>query len=258
MRLFMSVVFKFSNGDATQEDQYELPYHYIPQWQSSCFSQHLYWSWGYRYLGGILLVLDLIKNINFSSILDVGCGDGRFIAEVKKVIPGKKMLGIDCSQKAIAMAQALNTHLHYQCLDIVTEKYNGPLFDVLTLIEVLEHIPKDKVGNFILACSCYLKPAGKLIVTVPHCNKPLILKHYQHFNSTMVTKLLDKYFKIEKIIYFDKKSRLFRLIDKLLANSLFVLNNQLLLNCIFRIYRKYFFFCQERNCGRVCIQASKR
>ncbi len=61
----------------TQEEQYTYPYHHIPSWEANSFAQNQYWSWGFRYLGGLKVVMDALEGIDFKSIIDIGCGDGR-------------------------------------------------------------------------------------------------------------------------------------------------------------------------------------
>lgn len=67
-----------------QEDQYDYPYHYIPRVENGQFSQSQYWSWGMHYLGGIQLILEQIDSYSFDSLIDVGCGDGRFLRELAR------------------------------------------------------------------------------------------------------------------------------------------------------------------------------
>ncbi len=49
------------------------------------FSQLRHWSWGYRYLGRLQVVFDLLDGLEFDSLLDVGCGDGRFLREARQL-----------------------------------------------------------------------------------------------------------------------------------------------------------------------------
>lgn len=249
----------FNSAFADQESQYKLPYHYIPSLSEGYFKQHLYWSWGYRYLGGMNLVLGFLKEISFESLLDVGCGDGRFLKEVNLLFPGKRILGIDYSQRAINMAKALNPHLKYECVDICSDSNAKSVYDVITLIEVLEHIEVDRVSDFISACADRLETNGKLIITVPHKNKHLQEKHFQHFDSNKIQEVLSSNFIIDRTIYFDKLSRVWnRLMSLLFGNSLYILNNRFLLKALYGFYQKFFFLCEEKNCGRVCVIAHKK
>jgi len=84
-----------SEKQAIQESEYFIPYHYIPEKDDQGFSQTLFWSWGMRYFAGIELVLAQLENLKFSSIIDIGCGDGRFLREARRAFSGKSLLGVD-------------------------------------------------------------------------------------------------------------------------------------------------------------------
>jgi 2-polyprenyl-3-methyl-5-hydroxy-6-metoxy-1,4-benzoquinol methylase len=248
----------FNRSDVSQESQYTLPYHYIPSIEDGHFQQHLYWTWGYHYLGAIELVLSILAEEPFESLIDVGCGDGRFLLEVSKRYFGKMLLGVDSSQRAIQLARALNPNLNFECVDICANEQRRDCFTVLTLIEVLEHIPVNSVNNFVLAIAGYQKPGGRLVLTVPHKNKAVQAKHYQHFNRETLTKIIEPYYHIERMLFFDKRSRVFhRIMNGLLGNRFFVLNNRFLLKLLYRTYRKHFFFCSEAKCGRICLVGRK-
>lgn len=250
---------QFNELDSSQESQYSLPYHYIPQLEDGHFTQHLYWSWGFRYIGGMKIVLESLEKYPFESLIDIGCGDGRFLKEASRNFTSKKLLGIDYSERAINLAKAMNPELNYQCIDISSHAPINEPVDVITLIEVLEHIPLDKVNTFIRSFSEYLKPGGRLLMTVPHQNKPVQAKHFQHFNGRELTRILTPFFEIEKMLYFDKKSKLFAKTTKhLLRNNFFILNNQFLLNIIYKTYKRFFFHCPESKCGRIFVVARKR
>jgi SAM-dependent methyltransferase len=40
-------------------------------------------------------------------------------------------------------------------------------FDVITMLAVLEHVPRDRQQAFASACAKYLRPGGRLVITVP-------------------------------------------------------------------------------------------
>jgi len=249
----------FERSDASQEEQYDIPYHYIPSLDNDNFTQHLYWSWGIHYLGGIDIVLSSLAKQPFSSLIDIGCGDGRLLREINKRFPGNRLQGIDYSSRAINLARAMNPDLSYNTIDICSIDTPENTFDVVTLVEVLEHIPTDSADVFLKSLSTYQRPGGKLILTVPHKNKPLQTKHYQHFDSDNLIELISPYYIVEDIIFFDKLSRIFsRVSNYLLGNNFFILNNRILLNTIFNIYRNKYLLCRESCCGRICLVCQKR
>jgi len=249
----------YERSDASQQSQYVFPYHYIPSLDNGHFSQHLYWSWGLHYLAAMQLVLDILAEEPFDTLIDVGCGDGRLLREVNRHFTGKRLLGVDYSSRAINLARAMNPHLDFECIDICADKLQQPAFDVVTLLEVLEHIPVDFVDDFVRAFADFQKSGGRLILTVPHKNKTLPTKHCQHFDSATLQKLLQPTYEIERIIFIDKTTRLFgRILHLLLANRFFILSNRCLLDLLYRIYRSRFFSCAELQCNGICLVARKK
>lgn len=245
----------YSEKQSVQESEYSIPYHYIPTVDESGFSQTMFWSWGMRYMGGIELVLSELQKVRFSSLLDVGCGDGRFLREVAAKHPDVQLLGIDYSQKAIAFARAFNPDIEYACLDITTDKPDRR-FDVITMIEVLEHIPPEMIPDFLQAVTDYLAPDGKLILTVPHTNKRVQDKHYQHFSSTTLRQTLEPFFTVERIMPFDRKSRVNALLLRLMGyiGTNYVVTNKMLNTFV---YKRVLDGClqeqREDDCGRLML-----
>ena len=239
-----------------QEEQYLYPYHYIPTYENGYFSQHQYWSWGYSYIGAMQLLLDKLRSIKFDSLIDIGCGDGRLLREVRKKFPGKRILGVDYSQQAIALAQAMNPNIKYERKDITVESLEDR-FDVATLVEVLEHIPPEQLKRFLDGVANTLERGGYLLLTVPHQNKRLQNKHYQHFTSEKIENLLNPFFKVKEAVFFDKRSKLIRLLNLLFGNDIFILNNKHLLTALFNCYRRYFFYATEEKCGRILMMCEK-
>ena len=64
-------------------------------------------------------VLAQLADVQFDSLVDIWCGDGRFLREVSQVYLGKSLLGVDYSHRAISLAQAMNPALEYDCVNIL-------------------------------------------------------------------------------------------------------------------------------------------
>lgn len=245
-----------------QENQYSFPYHYIPEIKRGKFSQIKYWSWGFRYLGGMQVVFDQLEKIKFSSLIDIGCGDGRFLSELVKAYPNTDVIGVDFSERAINLAKAMNPEISscYLKKDIITQKISNS-YDVATLIEVLEHIPPDQLESFISAIAGLLNDKGHLIITVPHKNKPIQSKHYQHFNSLELKGILSLYFENFIFIPFDRESKILSLMQKLIGGkgNYFVLTYSKALSWFYNTYKKkYLYATDERNCGRIAVVCKKK
>lgn len=251
------------NKQKIQEEEYSFPYHYIPEITSNgVLSQAKYWSWGFRYLGGMTVVFDLLKEMNFNSLIDIGCGDGRFLSELNKVYPDIDICGVDFSKRAIAFAKAMNPEISSCYLENnIIEETVSETYDVATLIEVLEHIHPGQVDSFVKAIALLLNEKGYLIITVPHKNKSVQSKHYQHFNCIDLERILSTYFKNITFVLFDKKSKVMSLLQRLIGGqgNYFVLTYPKVLSIFYNTYKQnYLYASKEVNCGRVAVICKKK
>lgn len=245
-----------------QEAEYAFPYHYIPTLLGPKFSSTRHWDWGFRYLGGMQLVLDLLTETPFQSLIDIGCGDGRFLREVALRHPTAQLLGVDASERAINLAKALNPSLNYEAIDII--RCQAPKqFEVATLIEVIEHIPPAELPTFIRAAASRLQTGGRVVVTVPHRNKTLIEKHYQHFDKQQLTSLLTPYFSQLRFVPFDRKTQrapLMWIIERVLGakGKWFLVTNRRLLYLLYRLYLQRYLYSDEHTCERIAVIGTKK
>jgi SAM-dependent methyltransferase len=243
-----------------QEDQYAYPYHYLPQDIGGDFRQHAYWSWGYRYLGGIHVVKRLCNEEDWSSLLDMGCGDGRFAGDLSRQWPERRILGVDYSVRAINLAKAMNSSEDFTALDILRDSVPEREFDVVTLIEVIEHIPPADLNEFVRRAISLLRPGGRLILTVPHRNARLTDKHFQHFDSTILRDLLSEHLQDLHFQPFDFFSRPLDLWFRLMGRTgkYFLVTWQPLQNAFFRYYiRKCLYGDDESRCMRIACVGRK-
>lgn len=251
---------KMSAEQIIQEKQYEYPYHYIPGFEQGHFSQVQSWSWGMQYLGGIELVISKLNEIDFDSLLDVGCGDGRLLREAAKRFPSVDALGVDFSRTAIELAKAMNPGGDYVCTDITKETFPRK-YDVATMVEVLEHIPPEDIPLFLEAVKSNLNPTGKLFLTVPHENKKVTDKHYQHFSKRTLADALSGSFEVETIIPFDRQSRLNGRLLTLLgySGSNYLITNRKINGWLYsRIIRGCLNEQPEEKCGRLLAIANPK
>ncbi len=236
-----------------QERQYAFPYHYIPDMDDG-FRPVRYWSWGVRYLGGILMALEAVEAVPFSSLLDVGCGDGRFLREIRRRHGNADLLGVDYSPRAIALARAFNPDIDYQNIDITASTLDRR-YDVITLIEVLEHIPPEDVQPFLAAITRNLADGGRFIMTVPHANKTVSAKHYQHFTGATLRKALAPHFRQTDIVPFDDiRSIPLKILFRLLGGdgNNYVITRKSLTDGFFRLYRqRHLRLRDEHRAGRL-------
>jgi SAM-dependent methyltransferase len=208
-----------------------------------------------HYLGGIRVVLDQLDPWSFDSLIDVGCGDGRFLRELLTKRPSVDAFGIDYSERPIAMARGMNPDLDFEVVDLLSEDV-GREFDVATAVEVLEHIPPDDLPTFVARITDLLVDDGRFVLTVPHENKSVRDKHYQHFAAADLLHLLDPYFASVEFVYFDKQSKLFTALELALGGrgNHFVVNSPPVVDTLWRLYqRRYLYADSESNCRRIAV-----
>lgn len=241
-----------------QDDEYTFPYHYIPEYEKQ-FTLAKSWSWGMQYISAIEFVLNKIASIKFSSVCDVGTGDGRLVRELKRRFPEKEIIGIDYSETAIALAKALNPNCYFESINILDNTYKKK-YELITLIEVFEHIPLDTCENFVQSLYNLLSEDGVLILTVPHVNKSVNDKHFQHFTKNKINSYFSNKFLIEELIFFEdqKRSIIKKFIRLLIYNNIFILNNKEILNYFYAVYKKKYFLSDEKNCGRIFVKMRKK
>jgi len=240
-----------------QESRYQFPYHYIPSCEDGKFVQARVLSWGYEYLAYTRFVLSKIRALRFDSLLDAGCGDGRFLFELRKMFPDKKLAGIDISETAIRYAEALSPDVTYLCGNVRNSAELQRDFDIITAIEVFEHIPPDGLPGFVKALAERLKCNGVLALTVPSKNTPMARKHYQHFDLESLRETLKPHFAVAEHFFINRISRWVKWMECLLVNRFFILNHQGLLNRLYRSYERLWLNAEQHNAKRICALCRK-
>jgi cyclopropane fatty-acyl-phospholipid synthase-like methyltransferase len=142
--------------------------------------------------------------------------------------------------------------------DIINEKLTKQ-YDVAILMEVYEHIPLDQTNEFLIGVRSCLKADGVLFLTVPHQNKPLEYKHFQHFSFNSLREQLEQHFNIIEMVPFEKGGLARRMLNRILCNRFFVLNNKRLLKFIYKLHGQYLFNCEtEGQCQRIFVKATPK
>lgn len=85
----------------------------------------------------------MIKNLSYKSVLDIGCGQGSLLLELKKENKGKEFYGLDISEKAISLAKKKAPFAKFFILDI-QKNHLKKKFDLIITSEILEHLEDDQ------------------------------------------------------------------------------------------------------------------
>lgn len=100
----------------------------------------------------------------FDSLLDVGCGEGRWLSYLQRRRPGPRLTGIELSATRVEEIQRSAPGFRVEVGGLPDLPYDDDAFDVVTCLEVVEHIPDWKT-----AVTELLRVARRrVIITVPY------------------------------------------------------------------------------------------
>jgi len=243
---------------ATQEEQYIFPYHHLPEFNNGRFSEMRVLAWGYEYMSYVGYVLDRLELLQARSVVEVGCGDGRVTLEASRRYPACQLVGVDYSERAVALARALHPDGEYIVGDITQPDFWGQRFSAAMAIEVLEHIPPDRLPSFLQGVARGLDPNGHFVVTVPSVNQPLNPKHYQHFSPASLQAALAADFEILECEWLNANSAWDKWISRVLCNRLFALRSKQVTSRLYSLYQNKCLRATAANGKRLFALARKK
>lgn len=125
----------------------------------------------------IATVVGALQELASKSVVDLGCGEGKVLAELLKVKQLDRIVGLDVSLRALEHAhsrldldrmpprQRQRIDLLHGSLIYRDDRLRG--FDVATLIEVVEHLDASRVAALERVLFEFARP-GAVIVTTPN------------------------------------------------------------------------------------------
>jgi 2-polyprenyl-3-methyl-5-hydroxy-6-metoxy-1,4-benzoquinol methylase len=104
-----------------------------------------------------------LQNMKPGRLLDVGCGDGDFLAKATR--DGWLAHGVDFDAKAIEAANKLDG-VSAQVGDLTECEFPSHSFDAITMNNVIEHVwnPLETIKE----CNRLLRPGGRLVMITPN------------------------------------------------------------------------------------------
>lgn len=126
----------------------------------------------------ILAVLEKQSNLSSKRLVDIGCGTGDFIAFMRK--HNWEVAGIEPSRDAVDVAKAKGLEVHCSRVEEF-RKSSGEVFDAITLINVLEHVPNPV--QFLNSTKKLMKNGGIIVIRVPNDFSELQLSAQQHLQK---------------------------------------------------------------------------
>lgn len=187
-------IHKSADTKLFQESEYFLPYHWLVERASKK---------GAVYFGYWEMALRLAGNLSGKDVLDAGSGDGFFTSLVARKNP-RSVVGADYSARAVLFAKLLVADAEFHVEDLSRLTFPNQSFDIVFLIEVLEHVPYSAQENLLKELLRVLRDDGILIVSSPSVLMPVIEKHEQHFSESTFRDALAPFFTAAKIVGQDR------------------------------------------------------
>lgn len=119
--------------------------------------------------------LVLSGNLKGKKVLDAATGRGEFAYHCVK--NGASVLGVDFSKDSIKLGNFLKTQLpkkmsdrlDFKLMDISKLALPDNTFDIVSMMDVIEHLPQKKMERSVLEAHRVLKKGGKIIIhTIPN------------------------------------------------------------------------------------------
>lgn len=172
----------------SQASEYGFPYHHLPSHNRYGVRVGRTFRGGAEYMAYLDIVRRLVVESSPRSVLDVGCGDGRLLAELASTTDrGPSLVGVDLDEHAIELARALVPTAQFECTDV--SELDGE-YDAVTCIETLEHLPDDLESEFLGDVCRSVAPGGTLVITVPSDVRPVSAKHFRHYSTASLLESL--------------------------------------------------------------------
>jgi len=97
-----------------------------------------------------------LNPIDFTSLLDVGCGSGDFLVQMKQALDIQEVKGIDLSSLMVAKTKELG--LDAECINLCDLEGK---YDVITAVfDMLNYLTKEELKNFLFCVKEHLNEGG--------------------------------------------------------------------------------------------------
>ena len=138
--------------------------------------------------------------------LDIGCGPGTFIGSFDAA---QDSVGVDIAEPQIAYAKERygGRGRDFQRIELGPLPFDDASFDLVTIIELIEHLPPEENDSLIRESMRVLAPDGVLLVSTPNYGGfwpileamigrfgglPYAEQHITHYNRTSLRRLLEQ------------------------------------------------------------------
>lgn len=154
---------------------------------------------------------ELVERQRPISVLDAGCGEGFVLNELRKRLPGVALMGLDFSAEALRYPLHSDDRWEKMRSDVTHLPFRDTCVDVVTCLEVLEHLrePEQALAELQRVCG------RTIVLSVP--NEPWFrianlvrLKnlrelgngpgHIQHWSARSFPRFVSSRFRVKQIV----------------------------------------------------------
>ena len=105
---------------------------------------------------------DTLKELEFSSLLDVGCGRGAFLVQIKEQYPTVYSIGIDLSPRMVEVSRDRGVEAYHIDLCLVDKK-----FDIITAVfDMINYLDDEQLEEFMQCIESHLEVGGYFICDI--------------------------------------------------------------------------------------------
>ncbi|NBC83454.1 MAG: hypothetical protein GVY19_08735 [Bacteroidetes bacterium] len=149
--------------------------------------------WEYARLEVVYSKIKSLTDKENPLIIDVGCGDAFFLHQLSKKMENSTLYGVDIELTDAMIDQFSSGSTSIQLFKNLTDVPPAEA-DIILLLDVIEHIEKDKSFLNELLASGYIGPNTKIIITVPAFKNLFVVRdkwlgHFRRYNLGMLKNL---------------------------------------------------------------------
>jgi len=155
-------------------------------------------------------IRQIIRKIEFSNLVDLGCGEGIILKMLEKEISHKACMGIDLNPVHIKLSKLNAPFCKYQVGNIYQLQLEKNSFEMVICLEVLEHLeyPEkaldeiDRISSKYVLLSVPREPLWRILNMIRGSyllslgNTP---GHINHYSSKIFVNLINKKFEVLEI-----------------------------------------------------------